>query len=357
MNGNGTKIVRVRAIDVGYFSTKYTLGRTENGQSIKTSIFPSLAPRVQHGVSTDANTQPKPAGTVVFVGDNSYFVGQDSPFAASGIDPRDVLSNYCLSDKYLALSLGSMNHIAKHDALLGDLVIKNLVVGLPFSTYSSHKTALAARLSGEHTFKPVAHQSNEVRRVRIEGVSVVVQPQGAVSYFGANQPNTLRDNTILIVDAGGGTLDWYLVNGFRSNWERSGAHVKAMLSCAYSVADSIDKAWRDNFRVIERIDDAIRLKKPSFSADGQVYMVSNYVNAIDAVLRESIEKMIAKVGSLADLDIILFTGGGAHIFADFFRRNYPKYASLVAVDVDPVFSNVRGFHIIGEHVASRAEIQ
>lgn len=353
MYSKGTTIVGVRALDVGYFSTKFSLGMTEDGQSIKTAIFPSLAPKFRAGLSGEEDTESALNGTVVAIGDNKYFVGVDAKHAASGVDPREVLNNYCLSDKYLALCLGAMHQMCMHDAPDGDLTIQNLVVGLPFNTYTDHKSQLAAKLARQHTVGRTTRQSQETRTVNIERVTVVVQPQGTVTCLRASQPGLLNDNSVLVADAGGGTFDWYFVAGIKSNWQRSGAHARSMLSCAYAVADSIDKDWRNNFSVIERIDSCVRLKKPSFNANGKSYFIANYKSVIEAVIDESIEKMIAKVGSLVDVDIILFTGGGAEVFSEFFRLKYPEFASRVAIDADPVFANVRGFHLIGDVIASR----
>jgi hypothetical protein len=43
------------------------------------------------------------------------------------------------------------------------------------------------------------------------------------------------------------------------------------------------------------------------------------------------------------------TGGGATVFHRFLcEQRRPDLGALLRIDADPVFSNVRGFHIFGE---------
>ncbi len=85
--------VDVRAIDVGYFSTKLTLGRKLVGDNstIATTLFPSLAPRLPANMSLQTALHGKPDGSVVNVDDVNYFVGRDASLYSSGREPREVL--------------------------------------------------------------------------------------------------------------------------------------------------------------------------------------------------------------------------------------------------------------------------
>jgi plasmid segregation protein ParM len=341
--------VDVRAIDVGYFSTKLSLGRKIVGDAtaIATTLFPSLAPRLPAHLSLQSALHGKPDGHVVNVDDVNYFVGRDAILYSSGREPREVLADYSMTDKYQALMRGALHYIAKDANAASELVIRHLVLGLPLNTYGDNRDKLAQRVTGEHLLPDPAIPGS-MRRVTVEKTSVIVQPQGALVSFGVENSQIFKEGWVLVVDPGGGTLDWYVARGRLPNWQRSGAYPKSMLACAYAVADRIDPTWRDNFEIIERIDKAIRDSAPSFTTAGNTYELAPFTSGIEAVLKESTDKMVSKLGSLDNLDLILFTGGGAKVYYEFFTSRYPKLRNIMKMDHDPVFSNVKGFHVAGE---------
>lgn len=355
MKSDATVTVDVRAIDVGYFSTKLSLGRVigPGGMSVATHIFPSLAPRLPAGMSPKSALNGRPDGTVVNVDGVDYFVGRDAVLFSSGREPRSVLPDYCLSDKYMALMRGAFHYISKHEGNPAELVIRHLVVGLPLNTYAEYQARLQARLlQGEHLLPDPAHPES-VRRVTVERVSVIVQPQGALVNYSLNNSSVFDEASwSLVVDAGGGTLDWFLARGRQPNWQRSGAYSKSMLACSYAVADRINSTWRDNYEIIDRIDTALRKRAESFTTGGTTYYLAEHQPAIDAVLTESVDKMVAKVESLDNLDTILFTGGGAPVFYEFMQRAFPGQAKMMHMDIDPVYANVRGFQVAGEFMTA-----
>ncbi|GAB3497609.1 hypothetical protein GCM10027399_21810 [Curvibacter fontanus] len=159
----------------------------------------------------------------------------------------------------------------------------------------------------------------------------------------------------MVVDAGGGTLDWFVTRGRSPNWQRSGAYNKSMLACSYAVADKIDRGWRDNFDVIERIDRAICEKRESFTVSGRSYRLTDYESDITAILKESVDRMQAKVVSFDGLDTILFTGGGGALFYEYFRNRFPHLIHIMHIDEEPVYSNVKGFQLAGE-ILSRPKL-
>lgn len=343
-------VVDVRAIDVGYFSTKLTLGRKKVGDSsvIATALFPSLAPRLPAGLTSQTALQGKPDGSVVEVDGVNYFVGRDAILYSSGREPREVLSDYSQSDKYHALMKGALHYLYQDAQAQGELIIKHLVLGLPLNTFGENRDRLSARAMGEHLL-PDPKYLDAKRRVTVQKASVIVQPQGALVNYGVNNSRRVfKEGWVLVVDPGGGTLDWYVARGTLPNWQRSGAYPKSMLACAYSVADRINPNWRDNFEIIERIDKAIRAGDESFTTAGQAYELSSFAAGIEAVLKESVDKMESRLGSLDNLDMILFTGGGAKVFHEYMKRRYAKLEKIMVIDEDPVYSNVKGFQVAGE---------
>ena len=88
-------LVDIHAVDVGYFSTRLTLGRklVGNASTIATALFPNLAPRLPANMSMQTALHGKPDGSVVDVDDVNYFVGRDAILYSSGREPREVLAD------------------------------------------------------------------------------------------------------------------------------------------------------------------------------------------------------------------------------------------------------------------------
>jgi len=113
--------VDVRAIDVGHFSVKVSLGRklVQDTSTISTILFPSLAPRLPAGQTPQSALHGKPDGTIVEVGGENYFVGRDVGLFSSGREPREVLTDYSETDKYHALFLGAADRGGVHGEIEG----------------------------------------------------------------------------------------------------------------------------------------------------------------------------------------------------------------------------------------------
>jgi len=343
----GVVSVSTRAIDVGYFNVKGTLGQSSTDE-ISCFCFPALAPQINQDKQLTSSGTSDGDGCLVKIDGITYFVGKDVVLNSSGHESRPVMDDYSVSAKYLALLRGALHYMAVDAGATKELTIDHLVLGLPLNTYKVYKDQLHARATGEHLIGP-AKGSPGVRRVIVKNVHIIVQPQGAMVNCGL-QSTSANDGWTLVVDPGGGTLDWFVTIGKTPNWQRSGAYPRSMLACAYAVADMINPKWRNQFELVERIDKAIRTKAVSFRAAGKEYRMENYQYAVDQVLEDAIKNMLQSVGPTDNLDTIIFTGGGAAVFYDYFTRHYPELVSRIVIDKDPVYSNVRGFHIVGEYL-------
>jgi plasmid segregation protein ParM len=337
--------IGARSVDVGYYNVKYTLGRvTPQSAQAKVATFPSIAPVLRTGSAREAEGMREPQGCVVDVQGVSYFVGPGAAHRSNGTEARLVKEDYAASDTYLALLRGALWHIAKDATPSHDVVIRRLGLGLPLNTYHEAAKALRSRAVGEH----IVGAGLEERRVTVEQARVMVQPQGAIVHFGYTNGGKPLEGVAMVIDPGGGTLDWYLAEGTSPNWERSGAYPKAMLACAYAVADRIDSHWRSRAAIIDRIDRAIREQRPSFTVQGRDFQMSQYRPAVDQVLDEAMDQMLAAVGTLDDVDHLLFTGGGASVFCSHLHKRHPRLKKISRLDADPIFSNVRGFQVVAE---------
>lgn len=334
----------VRAIDIGYSNVKYTKGRKIVGDSnvIDVGMFPSLAPQAASLALIASGPSAKTC--TVRIGGNNYVVGPGAKYHTSASEPRPIDPNYSETDKYYALSLGALHYQAEDAGAGKEFVIDLLVVGLPLHNYQRHAAKLAARMQGVHEI--IGPDGEVVRRVTVNKVHVMVQPHGALCHFGAEKQKL--DGWNLVVDPGGGTLDWFMANGQQPNWRRSGAYPKAMLACAYAVADCIDPGWKSQFEIVDEIDLAMRTRAASFTVGARTFELAKYRPAIDAVLQESVKSMLEVTGPLDAVKRIVFTGGGAGVLRDYMGRLLPALEPVMDIDTDPVFSNVRGFQTTGE---------
>lgn len=351
-------VVRVtaRAADVGYFNTKFSLGRGGLGPAagqVTTGLFPSLAPRLAHRHEIQSPGTATPDGCIAEIDGARYFVGAGAESRTTGHDARHVLRDYCLSNEYLALLRGALYYMALDAGATERLVIESLVLGLPLNTHHEYAAALRERALGDH-FVCRADGTRSLR-ITVEAVQVIVQPQGALVNFNCRGGRSLRELTALVVDPGGGTLDWFLLVAGVPNWSRSGAYPASTLACAAAVADRIKPEWKDSLSIMRRIDEAIRTDAAAFTVAGRQYPLADHQGDIHAVLERAVTAMLASVGQVDELDHVLLTGGGAALFGRYLRQCCPDLAALIQVDEDPVFSNVRGFQIAAEmlHAARR----
>lgn len=343
--------VPARAVDVGYFNVKYTTGRSMNANNIGVGMFSSLSPRLSHNSTMHSPGTVAADGCIIAINGVRYFVGNDAVFNSSGLEPRPVLADYSTSDKYLALLRGALHYISKAEGSSHHLIIEHLVLGLPLNTYLAYKDQLLKRATGTHTISLPGHSGGQ-QVVTVEDATVLVQPQGALVNYGI-QSREQVDGWTLVMDPGGGTLDWFLSKGRTPNWERSSAYPKSMLACSIAVCDRINPDWKNQFEIVERIDETIRNRAESFRVGPTTYALKDYWQTVESVLDESIRYMLGIVGATDNLDRILLTGGGATVFNEHLKKYYPKLAAIVHMDEDPVFSNVRGFQVVGEMMVRR----
>ncbi len=337
-----TLTLPVAAIDVGYRTTKFTRGSPEACTS-----FPSLAARVTQEQGSTLGVD-KLDGVTINVNGNNYFVGPDAQFRSSGRDALVVMDKFSSSEEYRALTLGALHYIANHHVgnqrEVAHVEIQHLVAGLPLNTHKDFHKSLRESLEGKHE---VAGRTIEVKKA-----TVVMQPQGAlVAYNKRNKDITVQGSNSLVLDLGGGTFDWFLCNGPKPVYDRSGAHPKGMLACVFHVCDKIKPGLRNDPLMIDRVDKAIRSGAKSVKVAGKDWDLEPHMAGVRAILQECINVMLGSVSNLDVIDQILITGGGGKLLHEELERMLPKYKHMMQIEADPVFANVRGFHILGLMVA------
>ena len=337
------------AADVGFFATKFTLGRTANKDhsEIVVSQFPSVTPRIFN----ELNSLPNAAaldGVVIEVEPGvSHFVGKDVMHAVKGHGTRAVIPNFSETSSYKALFLGALYYVAKHYGATTELVIKHMVVGLPLSTLYSHNESLKTFVEGQHTIPSPTNPNGQIK-VTILRAMVVAQPQGALFNQVVNKFGAPADSTTLVLDMGGGTFDWFVSKGPIPNHQRCGSAPIGALACATAVCDQINPNLKDDNEILSRVDRALREGSQTVKITGRDLEMQKYWPAVKGVMQDAIEQMMKSVGSLHNIDAILVTGGGAKLLAKVAADMLPEFAHLMEVDSNPVESNVRGFHVISE---------
>ncbi|MBR8029195.1 PRTRC system protein D [Burkholderia cenocepacia] len=335
----------VRAIDVGYGNTKYTTSQRNIDSDAQVGLFPSLAPRATQSDFT-GGLMSKADRIVVAVDGESYAVGADALAESKGIYKREVAAAYSTTRIYRALFLGALQKMRLQ-------AVDYMVVGLPLTTYDRYADELKGLLTGVHEvpnpIKPDQNLKVDVRRVK-----VFPQPSGAFYNYAVPRKllETMQYQTNLVIDAGYGTLDWFVTEGARPLTGRCSATPKSVWAVISAVAEHIAPDLTLNPRTMQRIDNALRVNAP-LNINGKQVDITPMRPIVTQIVEDAISEMLLSIGNISDIDNILITGGGAHLFADYVKKELGKSHSQIHTDADPVYSNVRGFQYAGEFWAAR----
>lgn len=322
----------IRAIDVGFGNTKFTMAGSNEQGGIACRVFPSLVPEPAD-VTAGAQVLGGKRNTVtVRVESASYEVGPDVERVMGTRDGRSLHKDYSGTDEYLALTRGALSYMG-HDK------IDFLVVGLPVNASPAKYQALEQRLKGEH-------EVAGGRKVDVKHVLVVAQPMGGFLDH-AHQNNLVRsisDMTSLLVDVGFFTLDWVVARGTEPISARSGGYDAGVSEVLRRVNGAIRKKLNCDDISINRLDKALR--DGTIRIFGESYQMQEFLPAAESAINEGLNALQARVGASDDIDSIVLCGGGASLYEPSVKERFPRHK--VAVVQDPVFANVRGFQLLGE---------
>lgn len=340
----------VRATDVGFGNVKLTLKHTDSFGPIECLLFPSRSPAAGNKSLTAGIVKARDT-VVVRVNGNDYEVGRGVTMAQGTFDEVSILDNdFCLSDGYLARFRGALYYMMGNDKdgkkyFAGDK-ISMMVVGLPVSAYQNEslRAKLRTKLTGEHELP-------DGRTVTVGRILVLPQPLGA--FFEYAMENGMLDSMSqqnnLIIDPGFNTFDWVMCTGLTPMDQRSGSVNRGMSAVIKAIVESAKKRenWNaDTGMLIRLMDDHFREGKP-FNVYGTDYDVDDYIGAGRPVINEAVAALTNSVGDGADIQNIILAGGGANLYVDAISAKFPRHKIIMTNN--PVFSNVRGFQLAGEH--------
>jgi len=328
-----TKIVR--AVDVGYGNVKYVASRSEQG--IHCEMFPSLSP-LASSLQISAGLGKTNDTVDVEVEGVRYTVGPGVRVGLKAHNVRILHGDYSTTPDYMALLRGAL---IKMNVPELDL----LVVGLPVSLMNNRAQPLSKQLKGFH---PVV----DGRGVYVHHVWTLAQPLGGFLDYAMGQGlyETLADQVNLVIDPGYYTVDWLAGLGIKVMPERSGSFPGGTHAILQSLACGVSEALAVSYTDIDAIDRA--LEKGRLRVGGSEIDLTPHWRQAQARIGETVNAIANSVGDGLDLNNIILVGGGAKYYESAIRKLFPTPRLVMAPD--PIYANVRGFQIAGEHHAAVA---
>ena len=321
--------MNILGIDIGYSNLKLAFG--PNGESPKTHLRPAgAAPANRFGARFDGKAQGDFLHVLV---DGQAFVAGVSPDRAE-MWTRSLHADYTASSSYTALFHAGL--------LLSEMArIDVLVTGLPVSQYldEARRNALTERMRGTHQVTPR-------RAVSVEKVKVIPQPVGGLLDYIAQEDADIEDARVLVVDPGFFSVDWVVIAHRDVHRQSSGTSLNAS-SVLLEEASRLIAGDHGAAVNTETLENAIRADKPTVLVLGQRVEIAPYIGqaikTVGPVVVESIQKSLRTENTMPDL--VILVGGGARFFREALQNAFPRLT--VATPKEPVFSNARGFWLMG----------
>lgn len=330
----------VRAIDLGFGGTKFTHSDVNADGTIRCTAFPSLVAEPSQGtVGAEILGGGNRKTLIVNVKGASYEVGPDVEQLISTRDGRTLHRGYSETDEYAALVYGAL-------AMMDLPVIDMLVMGLPVQAEKARYEALKKRFVGEH-------QINAYRKVEVKNVHAIAQPMGALVNYAFNNKllNKMSDRTTLLIDVGFFTVDYVVATGTRLHDGRSGGHEAGVSEYLKRMQAALKSKIGEEIG-LNRLDVAVRKGgEPSVRIFGKEHSLEDYRATADTAINDGMNTLLSRVGKSDDIDEVFVCGGGAHLYMKAVKARFPRHT--VTMLEDPVFSNVRGFAVVGQMLAMK----
>lgn len=323
----GEKITDV-AVDNGYADQKVAYwAQDENGNRvIAEMLLPSRAQMGAINISIDGRS----SGVYEVDGD-PWTVGKDVT------EPESIRGQ---KYAYSELNAVLVNHSLIAAGFAGRPV--RIATGLPFDHFYKNGDINADLIDRvKSSLKAEVKPRGDIASAIIEAHELYPESTAAfVDYAVDETTGEMKgdfESGLAVVDIGGNTTDITYINpGNTINTERSGSRKLGVLN----VRDRLSRLIKEDFKVDElrdaQLDRALRTGSCRiFGKDQDVR------KQIDSAKRESVKKLMNYVeevlGDAADLDLVLFVGGGAEVLADVIKE-YPH----ASVPDRPQFANARG---------------
>jgi len=325
----------VRAVDLGFGNAKFVVDHLVGGE-IHCESFPSLAPLAGDQLSGGGGYMERPNTVVIDVDGKRFEVGPGVGLARSTVDPRILHTDYIRTPEYMALMRGIFHYMNTPH-------IDLLVVGLPVGMVTKRGIELKKLLRGRHETVAGHH-------VYIADVECMAQPVGGyVSYIMTSAPPMMRSQANLMIDVGFYTLDWLLCDGMHPVKSRSG-HVEAGVSALLKrMAERVSEDFDMNYRNFTALDKALR--SGYLDIGSSRIPIGQLLVETKPVIDKAMTELVNTVGNGSDIQNILVAGGGGRLYIPSIQTRFPNHP--VVLTPSPMYANVRGFQISGEHIMSK----
>ena len=272
-------------------------------------------------------------GEVLVDIDGSPWVAFAAPGRVQG--GRELHEDYTSSRAYEALFKGALLIAA------GDQdAIERIVTGLPVhqSQDKAYVSALMDRMRG-------THRISAKREVHVEAVEVVAQPVGTLTdvYCNSSQAEIIEESVSIIIDPGFFSVDWVVFDHRELIASSSNSSLLAMSVLLQQCNEEIAKDY-GGIPGVEKIEHALQTGRGHIFLFGRKVELAEYLqtaaNSVVPRVFTEIKQGLRFLKGRA-VDCVVLGGGGAFLYEDFARREFPE--ALIIRPADPVKSNAVGF--------------
>ncbi|MCG7871060.1 MAG: ParM/StbA family protein [Candidatus Thiodiazotropha lotti] len=319
----------ILGIDIGYSNLKLAFGPA--GNKPQTILRPAgAAPADRFGARFDGRAHDD--FIHVTVDGEEYVAGVSADRAE--LWSRSLHADYCTGASYRALFQAGL-------LLSGMTHIDTLVTGLPVSQHFDEirRGAVEKQMQGVHIVGP--HHN-----VMVEKVRVIPQPVGGLLDYISQENIDLSDARVLVIDPGFFSVDWVVVAHKTLQRHSSGTSLNASSVVLEEACKLIGRDMGAEVST-ETLENAIRNRKDSVLVAGRRVQIAPYIETasktIGHVIADSVQKSLRTESQVVDL--VVLVGGGAGFFREGIQEAFPKLE--VVTPNEPVFSNARGFWLMG----------
>jgi plasmid segregation protein ParM len=324
-------------IDLGFGFVKTTDGN-------KDYIFPSV---VGAGIALTYRSElttyiDSIQNLMVTIDGKDYFVGELA-IRQSEIVSRSLSENHAQEKNTKVLLLTAL-------ALYVQDVSEefNIITGLPPSYYLTNKDILADLITGTHVITINIDGINCEKRIIVNNVKIIPQPMGTLFYKLFDEKGVVIDKELSrskvgIIDVGFRTTDFTVVDKLEYIDKLSCSTPTGMVNAYGLIAEYL----RNQFRVYKE-----NYELEEIVQKGQI-KVAGKVHSLELVKKDVFEQVSAKIltemnsiWDIRDLDVILLSGGGGKMLADYLLPELGT-ANLVT---EPQVANVNGYLRLGQKV-------
>lgn len=257
-----------------------------------------------------------------------------------------------MRDEYLALLRGAIYYSMKKSGQM-HRHIDVLVLGLPVSNWRLRQAELIRIGTGSHRIPvPLAMRAEfgVTLELTIGKVVVLPQPMGALQVALNGTPPTAEGDEMIhmVIDPGFNTFDWFTSVGLRPDLQRSGSlqgGVSQLLKLVSNAAGAKLGVGSLNLNEVEK-----GLRKRVMNVFGHRLEMAEFQPIMQSAAREVVERFLNSINLRLGIDTIHLTGGGAAFYIEALRKAFSGYD--IRLEPASVMENARGFHLVGQAVAS-----